>query len=94
MPEGTRSKKGDLLPFKKGAFRFALDIGLPIVPISIAGTKDILPAGTLALTPGQVDIIIHEPIDPTHFGLDKIDDLIVLVRSKIQSGLDGLQLDP
>lgn len=83
MPEGTRSTDGKLLPFKKGAFRFALDIGLPIVPVTIAGTHNILPTGTLDLYPGPASITIHEPIDPTPYGEERIDELIELVRLTI-----------
>ena len=88
MPEGTRSATGELLKFKKGAFRFALDIGLPIVPVTMAGTKDILPKGTLNIFPGRASIIIHEPIDPAKYGEEDIDELIDLVKKQIQQGLD------
>lgn len=91
MPEGTRSSDGKLLPFKKGAFRFALDIGLPIVPVSIAGTNRILPKGTLDVFPGRASIIIHEPINPATYGEDKMEELIAAVREKIQQGLDEFE---
>ena len=93
MPEGTRSATGKLLDFKKGAFRFALDIGLPIVPVTIAGTKDILPRGTLKLFPGPAAIIIHEPIDPAQYGEENMDALIDLVKERIQQGLDDFERD-
>lgn len=63
FPEGTRSETGELLKFKKGAFKFAVDMGLPILPITIAGTRDILPANTIGLFPGSAEMIIHRPID-------------------------------
>ncbi len=43
FPEGTRSSDGSLLRFKTGAFRFALDLGLPVLPVTIVGTRRILP---------------------------------------------------
>ncbi len=51
FPEGTRSMTGELIEFKKGAFKFALDINLPILPVTIVGTREILPASTLGLFP-------------------------------------------
>jgi 1-acyl-sn-glycerol-3-phosphate acyltransferase len=60
--EGTRSRDGKVMPFKKGAFRFAWETGLPILPITIKNSLTVLPSDTLDLIPGQVDIIVHPPI--------------------------------
>lgn len=62
FPEGTRSITGELIPFKKGAFILAKELGLPILPVTIKGTHDIMPAKSLHLMPGHADIIIHPPI--------------------------------
>jgi len=62
FPEGTRSRDGNLLTFKKGAFRMALDLQLPILPVSIHGSRDVLPSDTMELTPGQIRMVIHDPI--------------------------------
>lgn len=62
FPEGTRSRDGTLQKFKKGAFRFALDLDLPILPVTIVGTQEILPSDSLDLLPGKVSLIIDEPI--------------------------------
>lgn len=59
--EGTRSR-GDLLPFKKGAFVFAMTSGLPVLPITIKNSEHILPSDTLDIMPGTVDLIIHPPV--------------------------------
>jgi 1-acyl-sn-glycerol-3-phosphate acyltransferase len=61
--EGTRSKTSQLLPFKKGAFKLAFDLNLPLLPVTINGTDKVWPTGTFNLFPGKVDIIIHAPID-------------------------------
>jgi 1-acyl-sn-glycerol-3-phosphate acyltransferase len=63
FPEGTRSKTGIPGIFKKGAFKLALDLDLPILPITILGTKNILPTDTIDLRPGKAIMIIHKPID-------------------------------
>jgi 1-acyl-sn-glycerol-3-phosphate acyltransferase len=88
FPEGTRSMTGDLIEFKKGAFKFALDINLPILPVTIVGTRNILPAGTIALFPGRARLILHKPIEVGGYTEDNIKDLMSLVRQSIQKGLD------
>jgi len=62
FPEGTRSLDGRLMRFKRGAFRMALDLGLPILPLTVTGTRDVLPANTSDLMPGSARLIIHKPI--------------------------------
>lgn len=90
FPEGTRSRTGELRSFKKGAFRFALDMGLPLLPITIIGTKDILPAKTLDLFPGKAKMIVHPPI-PIEPYKDKdmqvlMDDARTVILSAIPAG--------
>jgi 1-acyl-sn-glycerol-3-phosphate acyltransferase len=64
-PEGTRSKTGELGPFKKGGFMLAIDMQWPVLPVSISGTRDILPAHGVRSTPGaKVTVTLHPPIDP------------------------------
>jgi len=62
FPEGTRSRSGDLGRFKKGAFHFANQVGLPILPLTILGTRRILPPRSTDLRPGRARLIIHPPI--------------------------------
>jgi 1-acyl-sn-glycerol-3-phosphate acyltransferase len=87
FPEGTRSTTGVMSPFKRGAFRLAFDIGLPILPITLIGTKDILPAKTINLFPGKVQMIIHEPIAITKYSVEEIDKLITDVSNVISAPL-------
>ncbi|MEJ2534356.1 MAG: lysophospholipid acyltransferase family protein [Gammaproteobacteria bacterium] len=85
FPEGTRSLDGRLKPFKKGAFRIALDEQLPVLPITLLGTRDILPAKTLKLFPGRARIVIHPAIEPAPGG--DLRALMETARDAIASAL-------
>jgi 1-acyl-sn-glycerol-3-phosphate acyltransferase len=61
--EGTRSMDGKLLPFKKGAFRFATSQNLPILPVTIVGTRDIQKPKSVLIFPGKVKLVIHPAIE-------------------------------
>jgi len=87
FPEGTRSLTTELLPFKKGAFWFAFDLNLPILPVTIKGTRDIMPSGTLNLLPGKAEIIIHPEIDIHKYNRDNISMLIAETRRVIREGM-------
>jgi 1-acyl-sn-glycerol-3-phosphate acyltransferase len=87
-PEGTRSKDGTLGPFRKGGFHLALQSGCRILPITIVGTRAILPAKGAHITDGcMVRLVIHAPIDPALFGEARRDELIAAVRGSIASGM-------
>lgn len=64
FPEGTRGPGHRLLPFKKGAFRVAAELGLPVLPVSIVGSNGILPARGVHFRPGTATLIFHPPVDP------------------------------
>jgi len=84
-PEGTRSPDGCLLPFKRGPFHLAMETGVSVVPITLAGTYDIWKKGKFVIHPGTVTVIFHEPIDPA--GYSSQEKLINAVRERIRSGL-------
>lgn len=87
-PEGTRSKDGKLGTFKSGGFHLAVGAAARILPVTISGTRAILPAkGANVIRGAAVRVTVHEPIDPSAFGTEVNDDLIAAVRSKIESAL-------
>ncbi|MFH1437639.1 MAG: lysophospholipid acyltransferase family protein [Pseudomonadota bacterium] len=88
FPEGTRSPDGKLLPFKKGGFMIALEARVPILPITINGTSQILPKGSLRPRPGTIEINIHPPIHVDGFSVETRDELIEKVREVIESKLE------
>jgi 1-acyl-sn-glycerol-3-phosphate acyltransferase len=67
FPEGTRSKTGELGNFKSGAFRMAHELNIPILPITISGTREILKPNSLKIRPGKVKVVIHKAINTTNF---------------------------
>jgi 1-acyl-sn-glycerol-3-phosphate acyltransferase len=83
--EGTRSRDGRMLPFKKGPFYLAKASGALCIPISIYGTETMLPKGSRSIRPGVAHVIFHAPVDPNAFATR--DELMRAVRTAIASGL-------
>jgi 1-acyl-sn-glycerol-3-phosphate acyltransferase len=83
--EGTRSKDGRLLPFKKGPFYLAMQTGAPCIPVSIWGTETMMAKGSMRIRPGTAHIVFHPPIYPGDFATRE--DLLKAVRAAIASGL-------
>ncbi len=63
FPEGTRSPDGHVGRFKGGSFYLALEAGLPVVPLSVVGSRHVMLKGRLATYPGRVRLVVHDPID-------------------------------
>jgi len=88
--EGKRSFDGRLLPFKKGPFYLAEECKVPVVPITISGTEQVMPKAKFSIQPGTVTVQFHDPIEPENFG-DR-EQLMARVRDVISSGLpEGLR---
>jgi 1-acyl-sn-glycerol-3-phosphate acyltransferase len=88
--EGKRSFDGRLLPFKKGPFYLAEECKVPVVPITISGTEEVMPKARFGIRPGVVTVQFHDAIEPSEFGTR--DCLIAKVRAAINGGLPpGLQ---
>ena len=68
FPEGTRSATGELLPFKRGAFRVAKEGGAPVLPVTIIGSHLVTPKKSLKINKGKIRVIIDKPIQPSQRG--------------------------
>ena len=79
-PEGTRTRDGQLLPFKKGGFKFALQTGLQIVPVTIVGTRELLPRDSIIFRPTNVNMYLGAPIPTAGLGDRDIPALMQTVR--------------
>ena len=87
FPEGARTNTGKMRPFKKGAFYIASEQKLPIVPITINGSYNVLKRGTLNFQPGKLELVIHEPISTENINEDDIPELINKTKEIIYSEL-------
>ncbi|MGE3499207.1 MAG: lysophospholipid acyltransferase family protein [Candidatus Binatia bacterium] len=88
FPEGTRSRDGTLLPFRKGAFVAAIHLGVPVVPVVCKGTTQIMPKGKyLSILPGTAELVILDPIPTAGLTFEDRTSLRDLVRSRIQAEL-------
>ena len=81
FPEGTRSRDGHILPFKKGGFILSVDSGVPIVPIIIRGTRDIIPKGHFMIRPAPVTMQILDPVETAGYTRKTKDALLEQIRS-------------
>jgi 1-acyl-sn-glycerol-3-phosphate acyltransferase len=83
--EGTRSRDGRLLPFKKGPFFLAMESGAPCIPVSIHGTERMMPKGSIGVRPGTAHLTFHAPLYPRNYATRE--ELMDAVRTAIASGL-------
>jgi len=89
FPEGTRSIDGRLLPFKRGGFLLAVKTGMPIVPVTIHGTRRILPKGSWRIAQGEVEITVGAPISMEHYRPGTIRQLATEVYGRVAQQLES-----
>jgi 1-acyl-sn-glycerol-3-phosphate acyltransferase len=87
MPEGTRGTGKELLPFKKGGFHLALDTGLPILPVAIAGSEKLMRKGSWYILRGSIHVSVRPVVETRDFEREDIEGLLERVRSAISAGL-------
>ena len=86
--EGTRSADGTIAPFKKGGFLMALDGGLPILPVTVNGSRRLLPKKSLVFHPGPIEVVVADPIDTGGYTRDTLQDLVDRTREVIVSNFN------
>jgi 1-acyl-sn-glycerol-3-phosphate acyltransferase len=87
FPEGTRSRTGALLPFKKGGFIMALKAQAPIVPVAITGARNAMRKGSYIIRPVQVRVRLGPPVETAGLQPDQRDILIAQVRGRVEEML-------
>ena len=89
FPEGTRSRNGELLPFKDGAFRLALETGTPVLPIVVAGTRHAMAKGSFRFQHARAAVRVLDPIETSGMTLDALPEL----RERVRSAIDAARHD-
>jgi 1-acyl-sn-glycerol-3-phosphate acyltransferase len=79
-PEGTRQESGKIGPFKKGAFRMAMDLRYPIVPVHFAGARQLCPGKSLVVKPGTVTVRFYPAIDTSSWTLENLEEQLAKIR--------------
>lgn len=91
FPEGTRSPDGRVRRFKRGSFALALEAGVPVVPVSLVGVKDVVPRGIPSVRPGRVDVVVHPAIDVTGRGPEEAEAMAEETRTIVEAGVKNPQ---
>jgi 1-acyl-sn-glycerol-3-phosphate acyltransferase len=88
FPEGTRSRTGKLLPFKRGGFIMALKGQAPVVPVAITGTRDAMRKGSYVIQPVTVTVRFGPPVETAGMSLGQRDELAMMVRERVEHLLE------
>ncbi|HEX5482939.1 MAG TPA: lysophospholipid acyltransferase family protein [Terriglobia bacterium] len=85
FPEGHRSREGGLGKFKAGSFYLAIKAGVPVVPVTISGSRAVLKPDSIHVKPGIVEITIHPPVTTANLAIDEVESLSANIRERILS---------
>jgi 1-acyl-sn-glycerol-3-phosphate acyltransferase len=94
FPEGTFLSSPRLLPFRLGAFKAAVDVQCPVLPVAIRGTREILPADTWLPRPGAITVVVGAPIQPEEAGWRAMVRLRDVARTEIARAVDEVEAGP
>jgi 1-acyl-sn-glycerol-3-phosphate acyltransferase len=101
FPEGTRSTTSEMLPFKDGAFRLAVEAGVPILPLAVHGTGTALPKHDWRFGHSTAEVRVLEPVETAGLGLEdvpalktRVREMILRARDVVRSQLDGARTVP
>jgi 1-acyl-sn-glycerol-3-phosphate acyltransferase len=86
FPEGTRSPDESVRPFKKGSFMLALEAGVPVVPVSLSGVKQVTPRGLMRLRAGTVRLAVHRAIETAGRSTDQAESLAEQAHAIVSVG--------
>lgn len=87
--EGSRSTDGKIQKFKKGGFSVAIQKGLPILPVTVNGSRRILPKHSLVFSPGRIELVVDDPIPTEGYTMDTMDQLMEKTRNVIAGNFKG-----
>ena len=91
FPEGSRTRSGKIGVFKKGAYQMALDLKLPIVPITINGSYDVMPIDSYLINPHKMEMIIHDPIYLDGSAPENLREVAVKVRELVNRSQEAIE---
>jgi 1-acyl-sn-glycerol-3-phosphate acyltransferase len=91
FPEGTRSPTHEMLPFRDGAFRVAIEHGVPILPMVVAGTRHAMARGSFVFNRARAEVRVLEPIETAGMSVKDVGRLRDETRRRIQHARDALQ---
>jgi 1-acyl-sn-glycerol-3-phosphate acyltransferase len=90
FPEGSRTKTGELGKFKKGAYQMAIDMQLPVVPVTINGSYRVMSRNTFFFTPHRMEIVIHEPISTAGLVTGNLREAAVHIRDLSEQSREAI----
>jgi 1-acyl-sn-glycerol-3-phosphate acyltransferase len=94
-PEGTRARPGQMLPFKKGAFHMAVQAGVPVVPIALRNSDELMGRGTGEAWPGTIEMVMLPPVETSWVSSDDdLRKLVDLVQGMIMKELGVEKITP
>jgi len=91
FPEGTRSRTGDMEEFKAGSFKLAVKSGVPIVPVAISGSINIMDKGSIIIKPALVELEILKPIETSKLSKEEQKNLHITVQELIHEAIKNKQ---